>query len=209
MSEAISTEAVQFKRKGTGKRASAMKARERSPVRGLGPESASAEGASPHFHVPDDLSNVIIKAVRPSAGSALKQGTKRTIGALEPQGVQANKIGADADYSGPVSAFGSNAALGQAQEEEALLKKARSEFEADYTKESGNPSALNNDDGFYHGASGYKNYRAPAQEAVSKAARVGPQQTTSHLRAITIIDYQPDVCKDYKGPSGVFDGYQH
>jgi len=28
--------------------------------------------------------------------------------------------------------------------------------------------------------------------------RVGPQRSTSTIRTVTIVDYQPDVCKDYK-----------
>jgi len=28
--------------------------------------------------------------------------------------------------------------------------------------------------------------------------RVGPQRNTSTIRTVTIVDYQPDVCKDYK-----------
>ena len=34
---------------------------------------------------------------------------------------------------------------------------------------------------------------------VPKAMRVGPQRSTSTIRTVTIVDYQPDVCKDYKG----------
>jgi len=28
--------------------------------------------------------------------------------------------------------------------------------------------------------------------------RIGPQRSTSTIRTVTIVDYQPDVCKDYK-----------
>jgi RING finger protein 113A len=37
------------------------------------------------------------------------------------------------------------------------------------------------------------------KSTVPKAMRVGPQRSTSTIRTVTIIDYQPDVCKDYKG----------
>ncbi|KAK0195105.1 hypothetical protein F5146DRAFT_996812 [Armillaria mellea] len=33
---------------------------------------------------------------------------------------------------------------------------------------------------------------------VPKAMRVGPQRSTNTIRTVTIVDYQPDVCKDYK-----------
>jgi len=34
---------------------------------------------------------------------------------------------------------------------------------------------------------------------VPKSMRVGPQRTSNTIRTVTITDYQPDVCKDYKG----------
>ncbi|KAJ7490073.1 hypothetical protein B0H11DRAFT_2403744 [Mycena galericulata] len=39
---------------------------------------------------------------------------------------------------------------------------------------------------------------------VPKAMRVGPhdQRSTSTIRTVTIVDYQPDVCKDYKDFAG-------
>ena len=37
------------------------------------------------------------------------------------------------------------------------------------------------------------------KSTVPKAKRVGPQRSTTTIRTVTIVDYQPDVCKDYKG----------
>lgn len=37
------------------------------------------------------------------------------------------------------------------------------------------------------------------KSTVPKAMRVGPQRSTTTIRTVTIVDYQPDVCKDYKG----------
>ena len=34
---------------------------------------------------------------------------------------------------------------------------------------------------------------------VPRSMRVGPQRTSNTIRTVTITDYQPDVCKDYKG----------
>jgi RING finger protein 113A len=34
---------------------------------------------------------------------------------------------------------------------------------------------------------------------VPKSMRIGPQRSTNTIRTVTIVDYQPDVCKDYKG----------
>ncbi|KAF8915605.1 hypothetical protein CPB85DRAFT_1217508 [Mucidula mucida] len=53
------------------------------------------------------------------------------------------------------------------------------------------------DDGKYRGQSAYKSHLKKNKE-VPKAMRVGPQRGSSTIRTVTIIDYQPDVCKDYK-----------
>jgi len=55
-------------------------------------------------------------------------------------------------------------------------------------------------DGQYHGHAAYKHHLKKTTE-VSKAKRVGPQRSTNTIRTVTIVDYQPDVCKDYKGKS--------
>ena len=55
------------------------------------------------------------------------------------------------------------------------------------------------DDGLYHGQNAYKSHIKKNKE-VPKAMRVGPQRSNnSTIRTVTIVDYQPDVCKDYKG----------
>ena len=41
--------------------------------------------------------------------------------------------------------------------------------------------------------------RQTKKSTVPKAMRVGPQRSTTTIRTVTIVDYQPDVCKDYKG----------
>ena len=43
------------------------------------------------------------------------------------------------------------------------------------------------------------NRNSTKKSAVPKAMRVGPQRSTTTIRTVTIVDYQPDVCKDYKG----------
>ena len=57
------------------------------------------------------------------------------------------------------------------------------------------------DDGLYHGQNAYKTHIKKNKE-IPKAMRVGPQRNASStIRQVTIVDYQPDVCKDYKGVS--------
>ncbi|TFY81974.1 hypothetical protein EWM64_g2035 [Hericium alpestre] len=54
------------------------------------------------------------------------------------------------------------------------------------------------DDGLYHGQKAYKTHIKKSQE-VPKSMRTGPQRSSgSTIRTVTIVDYQPDVCKDYK-----------
>jgi len=57
------------------------------------------------------------------------------------------------------------------------------------------------DDGLYHGQKSYKSHIKKSQE-VPKSMRTGPvRSNNSTIRTVTIVDYQPDVCKDYKGAS--------
>jgi RING finger protein 113A len=55
------------------------------------------------------------------------------------------------------------------------------------------------DDGLYHGSKGYTNFIRPDPNANrSSKMKAGPIKATSNIRTITVVDYQPDVCKDYK-----------
>lgn len=51
-------------------------------------------------------------------------------------------------------------------------------------------------DGTYKGSSAYSSYIQRNPNAPSK--QVGPVKAPTNLRTITILDLQPDVCKDYK-----------
>jgi RING finger protein 113A len=60
------------------------------------------------------------------------------------------------------------------------------------------------DDGKYHGMANYKKHLKKSEDT-PKSLRIGPQRSTnSTIRTVTIVDYQPDVCKDYKGMSFSF-----
>ncbi|OBZ70938.1 Pre-mRNA-splicing factor CWC24 [Grifola frondosa] len=74
--------------------------------------------------------------------------------------------------------------------EELLAKRQRRDSDAE---DDGGP-----EDGLYRGQKAYKAHIRKNQE-VPKAMRVGPQRANnSTIRTVTIVDYQPDVCKDYK-----------
>lgn len=64
-----------------------------------------------------------------------------------------------------------------------------------------NKDEENNDDGIYRGASSYNTFTTVRDDGVSsklKAATKGPVKGGGNVRTITVVDYQPDVCKDYK-----------
>ena len=79
-------------------------------------------------------------------------------------------------------------------EAEDLLAKRRRKEKAD----AGEVDEEVPDDGKYRGQAAYRSHLKKSTE-VPKAMRVGPQRSTSTIRTVTIVDYQPDVCKDYKG----------
>jgi len=53
------------------------------------------------------------------------------------------------------------------------------------------------DDGQYHGQSAYHSHLKRSTD-VPKAMRIGPQRSTSTIRTVTIVDYQPDVLRTIK-----------
>jgi RING finger protein 113A len=79
--------------------------------------------------------------------------------------------------------------------EELLAKRARKALQ-----ETGNEDVEGPDDGLYRGQQAYKTHLKKNKE-IPKAMRQGPQRSTNTIRTVTIVDYQPDVCKDYKGKS--------
>jgi RING finger protein 113A len=54
------------------------------------------------------------------------------------------------------------------------------------------------DDGLYHGAANYLSTINKARDVLDKKMKTGPIRATANIRTITLVDYQPDVCKDYK-----------
>lgn len=45
---------------------------------------------------------------------------------------------------------------------------------------------------------------APKKNAVNSKMSVGPQRAPANLRVTARFDYQPDICKDYKGKSFLY-----
>jgi len=54
------------------------------------------------------------------------------------------------------------------------------------------------DDGLYRGVSGYLPTINKTREMLDSKMKTGPIRATANIRTITLVDYQPDVCKSYK-----------
>ena len=54
------------------------------------------------------------------------------------------------------------------------------------------------DDGQYRGLNNYLPTINKTRETLDKKMKSGPIRATASVRTITLVDYQPDVCKDYK-----------
>ena len=152
----------------------------------------AADTPSPTTATAASKSEVILPS-RKNASRLISAGTKRTASKRdEDEAEEEERDGPGMKWTAEGSHI--NAAkdilLGD-EAEELLAKRRRAE----------NPDGDGEDvpeDGLYRGQKGYTNHIKKRQE-VPKAMRVGPQRNTSTIRTVTIVDYQPDVCKDYKG----------
>lgn len=61
---------------------------------------------------------------------------------------------------------------------------------------STHPTPAGDDDGLYKGSSRYANFITKNPNAPSR--QVGPLKAPTNIRTITVTDFAPDVCKDYK-----------
>lgn len=184
-----STEAVSvpfFKKK----RARPTTTRQRTPSPPIA-HSASASSSKSQVVLPP----------RKVAGNLLSAGTKRTstqrrnddfddedetnAGTREGPGINWSSTGSHVNKALEI--------LEGDEAEEFLAKRARKD---DAAEEDDVP-----DDGLYHGQKSYKSHIRKDQE-IPKSMRTGPvRSNNSTIRTVTIVDYQPDVCKDYKGAS--------
>jgi len=175
-----------FKKKGKGRPATARK-RSVSPTL----ESPAA--------LPTSKSQVILPNKK-AANNLLSAGTKRSTSQRDDDlDDEPLREGPDVKWS----AEGSHKQavldiLAGDEAEELLAKRRKKDKDLNGDSDSEMP-----DDGQYHGQSKYKKHIKKTTET-PKSMRVGPQRGTSTIRTVTIIDYQPDVCKDYKGWSTSF-----
>lgn len=142
------------------------------------------------------LKSEVIIPSKKGTSNLLSAGTKRTSSQREGLGDfdAPEKDGPDVKWTAAGSHLHAALDILAGDEAEELLAKRRRKEKAD----AGEDDEEVPDDGKYHGQSAYRSHIKKSTE-VPKAMRVGPQRSTTTIRTVTIVDYQPDVCKDYKG----------
>jgi RING finger protein 113A len=165
------------------------------------PTTSRKRESSPPLNAPTipTASSSKTEVVLPSrkvAGNLLSTGSKRTASQRQQDASDEDeKDGPNVKYT----ASGSHVKaaldiLAGDEAEELLAKRARKE-----KLDRGEEDEEVPDDGLYRGQKAYKSHLQKSKD-VPKAMRVGPQRNTDNtIRTVTIVDYQPDVCKDYKG----------
>lgn len=206
MSEA-SAPVVTFK-KGPSRRPAQSRQRRRSPspLDPVAEASASASGSS------------VIRPEKKSLANPLVQGTKRRrTNANNEEGEDGVGGGLDEfDYAaeGGLTRKGDEFATrandwdledddGQGKRDKKVrldevrhaLRTVCLQWDSDKPQKDGE---IVTDDGLYRGASAYLPMINKTRETLDKKMKSGPIKATSHVRTITLMDYQPDVCKDYK-----------
>jgi len=184
-----STEAVPvpfFKKK----RARPTTTRQRTPSPPASDPTVAASASSPK-------SQVVLPSKK-AGGNLLSAGTKRTSSQRRAGDLDEDEIDEGTRRDGPGINWTSTGGhvnkvleiLEGDEAEEMLAKRAKKDDAA----EDDTP-----DDGLYHGQKSYKSHIKKSQE-IPKSMRTGPvRSNNSTIRTVTIVDYQPDVCKDYKG----------
>lgn len=162
-----------------------------------GPPAVSTSSASASSLTTNAPSEVVLPT-RKAATNLLSAGTKRTAAQRTENDVdddEPSREGPDVKWAAGTGSH-INAVLdiiAGDEIEEVLAKRRRKE--RDEHGEAGEEEAP---DGVYKGQKAYRSHLKKDKE-VPKAMRIGPQRSTNTIRTVTIVDYQPDVCKDYKG----------
>ncbi|TFK44286.1 hypothetical protein BDQ12DRAFT_9008 [Crucibulum laeve] len=155
---------------------------------------STSPGATDRTPLASSSKSEVILPSKKAATNLLSAGSKRTMTQREQDDLDApEKDGPDVKWTAAGSHV--NAALeilAGDEADELLAKRRRKERE-----DAGEEDEEIPDDGQYRGQKAYKSHIKKSTE-VPKAMRVGPQRNTSTIRTVTIVDYQPDVCKDYK-----------
>ncbi|KAJ3746881.1 hypothetical protein EV361DRAFT_926859 [Lentinula raphanica] len=156
--------------------------------------STSPSSSTPQSSLPSSSKSEVVLPTKKGTSNLLSAGTKRKLTEREYDDIDApEKDGPDVKWTSSGSHMHAALDILAGDEAEELLAKRRRAEAKDDDENDGGP-----DDGLYRGQKAYKSHIKKSSE-VPKAMRVGPQRSTnSTIRTVTIVDYQPDVCKDYK-----------
>ena len=141
---------------------------------------------------PSQPSSSVVRPEKKSLVNPLVQGTKR------------RRDLNDDDAPGGLDEFDYKA-------DESLTSRADSYAtrSADYDLEAGGSASIDGkkvklnedgdiDDGLYRGQAAYRTTINKRTDALDTKMKTGPIRATANIRTITLVDYQPDVCKPYK-----------
>lgn len=172
-----------FKKKGKGRPTTSRK------------RSASPPANALTVPVSSSFKSEVVLPSRKATANLLSAGSKRTVSQRQDdEYAEEEDLRDGPDVKWTAAGSHVNAALEILQGDEALELLAKRQ-----RQEKGSDDEDVPDDGLYRGQKAYGN-RIKKNQEVPKAMRVGPQRASnSTIRTVTIVDYQPDVCKDYKG----------
>ncbi|WFD32082.1 N-terminal methionine N(alpha)-acetyltransferase NatE [Malassezia sp. CBS 17886] len=98
-----------------------------------------------------------------------------------------------------VAARASGTAENDNRNQEDATRQTDWDLEAEFAQELGRTASAANGDGLYRGMKGYAKYTEERDDGTSaKFKAKGPVRAPSNVRTVTVFDYQPDICKDYK-----------
>lgn len=162
------------------------------------PSTARRRSSSPSSPAPQSSASHVVLPSKKTSSNLLSAGTKRSLSQRDDyddaDADAPQRDGPDIKWSADKSHLNAALEILAGDEAEELIAKRR-KHEKELAGEDDDDIP---DDGLYHGKSAYKSHIKKSTE-IPKSMRVGPQRSTSTIRTVTIIDYQPDVCKDYKG----------
>lgn len=156
---------------------------------------------------PDEATPLANEVVRPTPrtqSKLLSQGTKRTISqrdkpeydSIDSDARDGSLVGVNWQGAGAIKEHTDAKDVLDGEEAEEIIAQKRKKARLDRGEVDEAPAP----DGLYHGQGSYQHKLGRKDEmALPKAQRIGPVKSTSTIRTVTMIDYQPDVCKDYKG----------
>ncbi|GHJ84767.1 hypothetical protein NliqN6_1169 [Naganishia liquefaciens] len=182
---------VKFFKKARGRPQSSRK-------RSVSPEKPSDQDASSLASAPAAASAVIRPTTKATFTTPIVQGTKRL-----REDREKDRQKSEMEYRA------SEALKGISEQAEFVTRSADWDLTGDEALAAGvGAGAIKrprlDDDGnllpsdrLYRGKAGYAEYIRP-DERTSNKMKAGPQKASSNIRSITVVDYQPDVCKDYK-----------